>query len=101
MIDGHAAGGGALGELGFELDAAAFDAAVFAEPGEQGPVAAAEVEDAGAFGDEAADEGVVAAAEDLADLHGRASRNSRWQRSRKPRMTSVCSATSTRKASWP
>ena len=79
------------------------------EPGEEGAVAAAEIEDLGAGLDDLADDGVVAAAEGLAGetLGAQAGGvahdccSSAKVLARKPRTSSVCSFTSMRKASWP
>ena len=73
--------------------------------------AAADVEHACIRLHELADDGVIAAAEHFANgrmlqLHGGGAHDalatfSRYVLARKPRINSVCSATSTRNASWP
>ena len=100
LEDRDAAGDGALDFGAGELDAARIDALIGGEPFEQLAFAAAEVEHAAAGLDDLADDRVIAATQQIPDkprLHESFSNVVE----RNPRTRSVCSATSTRKASWP
>src|SRR5262249_19877142 len=106
LINGNTAGNGALNLRAGDFDAARIHTLVLSQPLEQFAITATEVQDFCVRLNDFANDPVVAATQKVADQRGRLRHRSNhctfsYVLAKKPRMRPVCSATSTRKASWP